>query len=56
MKKANYKNFTYDKVEDQLITIALAETNGHRVKAAEILGMSERTLQRRIQKRIKRNE
>lgn len=56
MKKANYQNFTYDEIENKLITIALAETSGNRIVAAKKLGMSVRTLHRRIQKRIKQNE
>jgi len=38
-------------VQDKLITIALAQVNGHRIKAAKLLGMPVRTLQRRIKKR-----
>jgi len=38
-------------IQDKLITIALALTNGHREKAAKLLGMPVRTLQRRIKRR-----
>lgn len=37
--------------ENQLITIALARVGGDRVRAAEALGMSIRTLQRKIRAR-----
>jgi len=39
------------KVENQLITVALARVNGHREKAAELLGISTRQLKRRITRR-----
>ena len=42
-----------NKEENQLITIALARVGGDRVKAAEELGMSIRTLQRKIKARVK---
>lgn len=39
--------------ENKLITIALAKAGGDRAKAAEELGMSIRTLQRKIKARVK---
>lgn len=49
-----------EEVEDKLITIALANTGCHklgcRIHAAKILGMSVRTLYRKIRKRRKNNK
>jgi len=41
------------KTENQLITIALAMHNGHREKTAEFLGISKRSLKRKITMRKK---
>lgn len=41
---------------DKLVTIALAKSRGNRRKAAKTLGMSVRTLQRRIAARREKNE
>jgi len=38
-------------VENKLITVALARTSGHRGDAAELLGISLRSLKRKITKR-----
>ena len=40
---------------DKMITIALARADGNRTEAAAILGMSRRTLGRRIRERIKQD-
>jgi DNA-binding NtrC family response regulator len=41
---------TMDELERQAITAALASVNGNRRKAAELLGIGERTLYRKISK------
>ena len=38
-------------LEDKLITIALAQTDGNRTHAAKLLGVSQNTLRRRIAER-----
>lgn len=40
-----------DEMRDKLITIALATTGGNRTKAAKMMGMSVRSLHRRIAER-----
>jgi len=45
------RSFARKEVENKLITIALASTDGHRVKAAKLLGMSIRSLYRKIWER-----
>ncbi len=47
---------TPKEAEDKLITIALARTNGNRTKAAKLLGMSIRALQRKIIGREENNK
>lgn len=44
------------KQRDQLITIALAQTNGKKEPAAKLLNISKRTLYREIMRRTKDNE
>jgi len=39
-------------VEDRLITIALAKTKGNRAAAARMIGLSERTMSRKVKERI----
>jgi len=43
-------------IEDKLITIALARTDGNRTKAAKLLNMSVRSFRRKISERIKKDE
>lgn len=40
---------------DKMVTVALSRCDGNRRKAAEMLGMSVRSLQRRIAMRVKEN-
>jgi DNA-binding NtrC family response regulator len=42
------RSYNVDEAERQLISRALAETGGHRAKAAELLGMSVRTLRNKL--------
>jgi DNA-binding NtrC family response regulator len=41
-------NLTVHEAEKQLIIRALKETNGHRTRAAQKIGMSRRTLHRKL--------
>ena len=43
-------------IEDQVITIAMARADGHRGTAAKLLGISDRTLQRKLRIRSKKDE
>lgn len=43
-------------MQDKIITIALAQVDGKREKAAVLLDMSVRTLQRYIARRKQKNE
>ena len=43
--------FNIKDIENKLVTMALARTSGHRGDAAELLGISLRSLKRRITKR-----
>ena len=45
-----------ESIIDKLITIALARTNGNKRRAAQLLGISERSLWRKISERMSRNE
>lgn len=45
------QNLNLKRIENQLITIALAWTNGNRETAAVLLGISIRTLWRKIRER-----
>lgn len=47
----NLKNIIAD-TEDKVLTIALARTKGNKTAAAKLLGLSLRTVHRRIDKRI----
>jgi len=55
MSSLNITRIT-EPITDKLITIALARTNGDRKRAAQLLGVSERSLWRKIRERILRNE
>ncbi|MBR1890021.1 MAG: sigma-54-dependent Fis family transcriptional regulator [Alloprevotella sp.] len=46
----HYESITLDEQEKELIRQALEQTHGHRSLAAEMLGISERTLYRKIRK------
>ena len=50
------KALIVQEAEDKLLTIILASTNGHRRKAANALGISLRTIYRRIDERVRRDE
>ena len=47
---------TLKEMENKLITIALAKVDGNRRKAAELLGIPVRKLQRRIAERVKNDK
>ena len=48
--------FNIKEIENKLITVALARSAGHRGDAAELLGISMRSLKRKITLRRKTNE
>ena len=43
-------------LEDMLLTIAMARAKGNKAKASRLLGISVRTVERRIVERIKKDE
>ena len=55
MRSLNIAKIT-EPIIDKLITIALARTNGNKRRAAQLLGLSESSLWRKIRERLLRNE
>lgn len=43
-------------IEDKVITIAMGRANGHRANAAKMLGISNRSLQRKLRERTKHGD